>query len=123
MKDDIDDKAGIMNYNDENVKNFMYGAIAVEFCGAIINVMSLTEGLLNSIGILISYPTEGLCISYTVTVYFLPAIIFTMKGAGSLNVDIPIVSSLVILISTGLLTALFETIALICLLMTRYSLK
>lgn len=55
----------------------MYGCRAVEFSIVKSRVMLLTDGLLKVIGILMSYPTEELCISLRETVSFFPATICT----------------------------------------------
>ncbi len=70
LNDAFDDNAGIATYKVENVKNLRYGWIILEFSTVNNKVMLFTDGLLRVIGILISYPTDELCISYTATVSF-----------------------------------------------------
>ncbi len=63
VKKEVDDKAGMATYTVENVKNCRYGCMIVEFSTVSSNVMLLTDGLLRVMGILMSYPTDELCIS------------------------------------------------------------
>ncbi len=97
---------GMSTYWGEKVKNFMYGSIRLFTSGFIITFISWIEDLLRIIGIYISYPTEELYISLTITVYFCEEIIFTTKGSVYLKVENPRVYSWLILIYTVLLNAL-----------------
>ena len=63
VKKEVDDKAGMATSTVENVKNCKYGCIIVEFSTVSSKVMLLTDVFLKAIGILISYPTDELCIS------------------------------------------------------------
>ena len=79
VNDEDNDKAGIGTSKVDNVKNLRYGCNTVELSIVKSKVMLLTDDLLRAIGILISYPTDELCISYTVTVSFCPETTFTIN--------------------------------------------
>jgi hypothetical protein len=71
----------------------MYGSIRLFTSGFIITFISSIEDLVRIIGIFISYPTEELYISLTITGYFCEEIIFTTKGSVYLKVENPRVYS------------------------------
>lgn len=103
--------AGIGTYKVEKVKYFKFGCNDVEFYIVNTNDILFTDDLLNTIGILMSYPTDELCISLIVIVYLLPATISTIKDWGSLNELNPTVYYLFKYTVTDLFTELDEAIA------------